>query len=88
MDQAQAWRMARLGGDPTRVMELFPELDVIVTLCSSTMLTDTELRDMRNDGIITQDFMGRQIFKNRGLHDEFRVNLKYPDNVPREEKPK
>ncbi len=84
LDHATNWRNMRLNGDPTRVMELMPDVDVIVSMPMTSMVTDEQAYVMRDAGIITQDVMGRHVFRNHGLSDADRVNLQWPDNVPRE----
>jgi hypothetical protein len=84
MDHNARWRLSRLHGDPSMIPLLFPELDVIVNMSASSVLGDEELRSMRNDGIMTQETMGKRMFKNKGLPDEERVALAWPDNVDRE----
>ncbi len=83
MDHARQWR----GGnkDPTHVLELYPELDVVVKLSSSAIVNDEDARSMRLDGIMTQDDMGRQIYDNHNLSHEHRVSLMRPNNMPIEE---
>lgn len=84
MDDNARWRLSRLHGDPSMIPLLFPELDVVVNMGTNSVQSDEELRQMRTDGIITQETMGRRMFKSKGLPDDERVALEWPDNVPKE----
>ncbi len=84
MDDNARWRMSRLHGDPSSIPLLFPELDVIVTMSTSAVISNDELRNMRTDGVISQESMGRRMFRNAGLPEEELTKSSWPDNVPRE----
>lgn len=84
MDQARTWRVEKLGGDPNEVAFLFPELDVVIDLSSSTVTGYQELKEMHMDGLITKETMGKHAFKNKNMPLEQMVTLDWPDKVPKE----
>lgn len=84
MGNYNSWRISQLHGVAANVAMLYPELDVVVDLSSSTVTSDDDLRSMRDDGLITQETMGKHMFKNKNMPVEQMVTLEWPDNVPRE----
>lgn len=70
--------------DPARLAHLYPELDVVVKMTSSSTTSDADLRQLRMDGLISQETMGKYIFRNKNLPVEDMTSLAWPDNIPRE----
>jgi hypothetical protein len=65
------------------VLDVHPELDVVVELPSFIFTNEDELRAMREDGIITQETMGKRILRNNHIPLTNLVTLEWPDNKPR-----
>jgi hypothetical protein len=85
MEDARSWRINKLnGGDPSKVVFLYPELDVQIDMAAASLTTYSELKQMHSDGLITKETMGMHVFKNKNLPAEQMVTLEWPDKVPRE----
>lgn len=83
MEAARTYRVKNLGsaGDPSQIAFLYPNLDLVVDMSSSSVVSNTELRLMRNDGIITQEYMGQRIAMNNNMPADEMVALPWPDGV-------
>jgi hypothetical protein len=81
MDENREWRMSRYKGNAP---VLFPELDIQVDMANSSLVSYEDLRQMRSDGLITQEVMGKHVFKGKNMPEQDRVALAWPDNIPKE----
>lgn len=84
MDETRKIALQHTRVDPALLGHLYPELDVVVKLTSSNTTSDDDLRQFRADGLMTQETMGRYLFRNKNIPVEDMVTLQWPDNVPRE----
>lgn len=84
MHDARQWRIEKLGGDPNKVIFLYPELDVQVDMSSGTTLLYEELKQMHSDGLITKDTFSKHAGKSKNLPADQMVSLSWPDNVAKE----
>lgn len=80
MDGAHKRRLN--GSDASDIFYLYPELDVEVNMSSASVVENSELRLMRNDGILTQKDFAKRVGKNTNIPEEELVTLPWPDGVP------
>lgn len=84
MAEAKAWVANRKGGDPNRIADMYPELDVVVDMSCTPMLQYADLRDMWQDGIMKKEDFAHHAFHMRSLPHE-QINISdWPDHYPRE----
>ena len=85
MDQAHQWRLSRLGGDPSKVIYLYPELDVSVDLSNTTVTNDEDMRVFwKEDAIISKETYAKHVLRNKNIPLEAMHLTQWPDGVPRE----
>lgn len=82
MDENREWQMSRYKSRNAPV--LFPELDIQVDMANSSLVSYEDLRQMRMDGLITQEVMGKHVFKGKNMPEQDRAALAWPDNIPKE----
>jgi hypothetical protein len=83
-DDVRTWMVNRRGGDPNRVANLCPDLDVEVDMSCTPMVTYDDIKQMWIDGIMSKETFAHHAFHMRSLpHDQIAVT-KMPDMVPKE----
>lgn len=84
MNEARDWVINRKGGDPNRIAELYPELDVVVDMSCTPMLQYEDLKDMWMDGILSKDDFAHHAFHMRSMpHDQINIT-EWPNKYPKE----
>lgn len=83
-NEAKMWVANRRGGDPEKVANMCPELDVEVVMTSTPLFNYEEVKQMWIDGIMSKETFAHHAFHMRFLpHDQIQVT-KLPDMVPKE----
>lgn len=82
MDENREWQMSTYKQMNAPV--LFPELDIQVDMANSSLVSYEDLRQMRMDGLITHETMGKHVFKGKNMPEQDRVALAWPDNIPKD----
>jgi len=71
-------------GDPAAIVEMYPELDVVVDMSCTPFVQYEELKEMWTDGIMDKDTFASHAFHMRSLpNDQINVN-QWPDKIPKE----
>jgi len=83
-NEAKLWVANRRGGDPYRIANLCPELDVLVDMSCTPMINYQDLKEMWTDGIISKKSFAHHAFHMRSLpHDQIQIT-NWPDMIPKE----
>lgn len=83
MEGARRRKIEMTGADHTDVFALFPEIDLEVNMASASVVSNAELRLMRNDGVIRQVDMAKRMAINSNMPEADMVALPWPDGVDR-----
>ncbi len=84
MEAARSWKLENLGGDPSTVTCLYPELDVVVEFASASASSYAEFKEMWLDGLMTQKTFGTHAFNSKNLPLDQLVGLPFPDGIAKE----
>lgn len=82
---AKRWRINNaVHGDPSAIVEMYPELDVHVDMSCTPFVEYDGLKEMWTDGIMDKDTFAMHAFHMRSLpHDQINVTS-WPNQIPKE----
>jgi hypothetical protein len=84
-NEAKAWVTNRQGGDPQKIANMCPDLDVQVEMACTPIFTYEDVKQMWIDGIMSKETFAHHAFRMKSLpHDQIHVTT-LPDKLPKDQ---